>query len=149
MKPSSRAVGEPGTGAYVAKDPPHYPDIQSLRQDRPTLASVSGKWSLLDGMSAIVVGSFCRNQPHQYFPSRPSSPVSRAPALLVDPLLAGPLQRRGHVYAKAARAAGRARDGLPGAHDRVPRPGAGTFAGRGARRLGASRPAVSGGAGNG
>src|SRR5208337_565493 len=46
MKPSSRAVGEPGTGAYVAKDPPHDPDILSLRQDRPSLANVSErvKW---------------------------------------------------------------------------------------------------------
>src|SRR5208337_4867578 len=46
MKPSSRAVGEPGTGASVAKDPPHDPDILSLRRNRPTLASVSGrvKW---------------------------------------------------------------------------------------------------------
>src|SRR5208337_493919 len=42
MKPSSRAGGEPGTGAYVVKDPPHYPDILSLRQDCPSLASVSG-----------------------------------------------------------------------------------------------------------
>ena len=40
------------------KEHPHYPDILSLRQNRPTLASVSGRWSLLDGMSAIVVGSF-------------------------------------------------------------------------------------------
>src|SRR5208337_2192217 len=31
MKPSSRAVGEPGTGAYVAKDSWHDSDIHSVR----------------------------------------------------------------------------------------------------------------------
>jgi len=42
----------------IIKDHPHCPDILSLRQNRPTLANVSGRWSLLDGMSAIVAGSF-------------------------------------------------------------------------------------------
>jgi len=42
----------------IVKDHPHHPDILSLRQDRPTLASVSGRWSLLDGMRAIATGSF-------------------------------------------------------------------------------------------
>ena len=48
------------------------------------------------------MGSFCRNQPHQYFSSRPFPQVSDAPALLLDPLLPGPLQRRGLVYARIA-----------------------------------------------
>ncbi len=34
-----------------------------LRQNRPTLASVSKRWSLLDGMSVIVVGSFYGTNP--------------------------------------------------------------------------------------
>ena len=55
----SRALAE------VVKDPPQCPNILSLRQECPSLASVSGKWSLLDGMSAIATGSFCRNQSHQ------------------------------------------------------------------------------------
>src|SRR5208337_260104 len=42
----------------IDKDHPHYPDILSLRQNCPTFASVSGSWSLLDGMSAIATGSF-------------------------------------------------------------------------------------------
>ena len=92
----------------IVNDHPHCPDILSLRQKCPSLASVSGKWSLLDGMSAIATGSFRRNQSHQYFSSRPFSPVSHAPALLLDPLLPGPLQRRGLVHARAARALGRA-----------------------------------------
>src|SRR5271157_4345492 len=46
----------------IAKDGRHDPDILSLRQDCPTLAGVSGKWSLVDGMSAIEVGSFCRSR---------------------------------------------------------------------------------------
>jgi len=54
----------------IDKDHLHDPDILTLRQDCPTLACVSGKWFHLDGMSAVVVGSSCRNQPHQYFPSR-------------------------------------------------------------------------------
>jgi hypothetical protein len=46
MKPSSMAIGEPGTGAYVVKDHPQESDILSLRRNRPTLASGSGrvKW---------------------------------------------------------------------------------------------------------
>gem|GEM_PF-3985911 len=90
------------------KDSPHCPDIRSLRQKCPRLASVSGKWSLLDGMSAIATGSFCRNQSNQYLASRPFSPVSHAPALRLDPLLPGPLQRRGLAHARAARDLGRA-----------------------------------------
>src|SRR5271157_3130731 len=115
----------------IEKDHPHYPDILSLRQNCPSLGSVSGTWSPLDGTSAIVVGSFCRNQPHQYFSLRPFSPVSHAPALLLDPLIPGPLQRRGLVYARAARTAGRARGGLPCAHDRDPGPRAGNIPRRG------------------
>src|SRR5208337_5146028 len=107
--------------------------IHSLRQDCPTLASVSGTWSLLDGRSAIAMGSFCRNRAPSIPLTRAFSPVSHAPALLLDPLLPGPLQRRGLVYARAARAAGRAGDGLPGAHDRHTRPRAGNVTRRGAR----------------
>src|SRR5271157_2637782 len=59
-------------------------------------------------MSAIATGSFCRNRSYQYLSSRPFSPVSHAIALLLDPLLPGPLQRRGLVHARAARALGRA-----------------------------------------
>jgi len=47
----------------IFKDHPHYPDILSLRQDCPSLASVSGTCSLLNGIRAIATGSFCRNQP--------------------------------------------------------------------------------------
>jgi len=43
----------------IDKDHPHYPDILSLRQNCPSLASVSGTWSLLDDTSAIAMGSFC------------------------------------------------------------------------------------------
>ena len=50
-----------------AKHHAHSPDILSLRQDCPNSASVSGSCSLLDGTSALVVGSFCLNQPHQDF----------------------------------------------------------------------------------
>src|SRR5271157_5243465 len=57
----------------IDKDHPHYPDILSLRQDRPNLASVSGICFPLYGLSAIVVGSFCRNQSHQYISSLLSS----------------------------------------------------------------------------
>src|SRR5271157_1231475 len=103
MKPSSRAVGEPGTGAYVAKDHLHDPDIVSLRQHCPTLAGVSGKWSLVDGMSATATGSFLAEPTDQAIFSRPFSPVSHAPALLLDPLLPGPYQRRRLVHARAAR----------------------------------------------
>ena len=63
MKPSSRAVGEPGTGAYVVKDHPHDPVILSLLQDCPDLANVSRTWSLLDGTSATATSSFRRNRP--------------------------------------------------------------------------------------
>src|SRR5208337_4243885 len=42
----------------IAKDPPHYPDILSLRQDCPSLVSVSGTCSLFDGMCTIATGSF-------------------------------------------------------------------------------------------
>jgi hypothetical protein len=37
----------------IGKDPPHCPDILSLRQDCPSLASVSGISFLLDGTSAL------------------------------------------------------------------------------------------------
>ncbi len=39
----------------IIKDHPHCPDILSLRQNRRTLASVSGRWSLLDGMNAFAI----------------------------------------------------------------------------------------------
>ncbi len=51
---------------------------------------------------------FARTDHHRYLSSRAFSPVSQAPALLLDPLLPGPLQRRGLVHARAARALGRA-----------------------------------------
>ena len=105
---SSRAVGEPGTGASVVKDHPHDPVILSLLQDRPNLESVSVTWSSLDGTSPITLGWLCRTDHHRCLSSRLFPPVSHAPALLLDPLLPGPLQRRGLVYARAARAAGRA-----------------------------------------
>ena len=35
-----------------------FPDILSLRHDCPTLAGFSGKWSLLDGRSAMATGWF-------------------------------------------------------------------------------------------
>ncbi len=69
-------------------------------------------------------------------------------AILLDPLLPGPLQRRGLVYARAAGVAGRAGDGLPGAHDRDLGPRAGNVARRGAHHTRAYRPAVPGASGN-
>jgi len=42
----------------IIKRPSALSRLLSLRQNRPTLVSVSGRWSLLDGMSAIVAGSF-------------------------------------------------------------------------------------------
>ena len=42
----------------IAKDSAHDSDILSLRHDCPTLAGVSGKWSLLDGISAMATGWF-------------------------------------------------------------------------------------------
>ena len=85
-RPFASAARRPES-QQIFKEHPHCPDILSLRQNRPTLASVSGRWSLLDGTSAIVVGSFCRNQPPQNFSSRRFSPASHAPALLLNPLL--------------------------------------------------------------
>ncbi len=55
----------------IFKDHPHYPDILSLRQGCPSLASYYGTCSFLDGMSAIVVGSLCRNQAEEHMPSQP------------------------------------------------------------------------------
>jgi len=83
MKPSSRAVGEPGIGAEVAKDPPHDQVVQSLRQDRASLARISGISSLLDGASAIAMDWFCQNRS----PSLPlitafSPGITRRPAEL-------------------------------------------------------------------
>src|SRR5271157_818145 len=46
------------TSYRIGKEHPHDPDILSLRRDCPTLAGVSGKWSLLDGRSAIATGWF-------------------------------------------------------------------------------------------
>src|SRR5208337_861368 len=46
------------TSYRIGKEHPHDPDILSVRQDCPTLAGVSGKWSLLDGRSAIATGWF-------------------------------------------------------------------------------------------
>jgi hypothetical protein len=46
----------------IVKDPLHDPDILSLRQDCPTLASVAGTCSFLDSMNASATGSFCRNR---------------------------------------------------------------------------------------
>src|SRR5271157_3794417 len=40
----------------IAKDSAHDSDILSLRHHCPTLAGVSGKWSLLDGRSAMATG---------------------------------------------------------------------------------------------
>ena len=75
------------TSYRIGKDHPHDPDILSLRHDCPSLANVSVTWALLDGTSAIVVGSFCRNQPPQNFSSRRFSQASHAHALLLNPLL--------------------------------------------------------------
>ena len=49
----------------IFKEHPHYPDILSLQQDCPSLASVSGTCSLLDGMCAIAMGSFLTDQPDE------------------------------------------------------------------------------------
>ena len=77
----------------IAKDAPDDPDILSLRHDCPTLAGVSGKWSLLDGMSTIATGSFLAEPArsrHLFTAFPPGIPCA---ALLLDPLLPGPLQR--------------------------------------------------------
>ena len=68
----------------IVNDHSHCPDILSLRQKCPSLASVSGKWSLLDGMSAIATGSFAGTNPinsshrdlSRRYPSTCSSPRS-------------------------------------------------------------------------
>src|SRR5208283_3118158 len=86
------------------------------------------------------------SQPDQAMFSRPFLQVSHAPALLLDPLLPEPLQRRRLVHARIARAAGRAGDRLPGAHDRNPRSRTGNLARRGVRHAGTSSPTVPGGA---
>src|SRR5271157_2494660 len=46
------------TSYRIGKEHPHDHDILSLRQDCPTLAGFSGKWSLLDGRSANAAGWF-------------------------------------------------------------------------------------------
>ena len=46
------------TSYRIGKEHPHDPDILSLRRDCPTLAGVSGKWSLLDGRSTMATGWF-------------------------------------------------------------------------------------------
>jgi len=71
----------------IIKDHPHSPDILSVRQNRPTLARVSGTWSLLDGASAIAMGSFRRNRTPSVSRSTAFHRVLHAPALLLDPLL--------------------------------------------------------------
>ena len=104
----------------IAKDAPDDPDILSLRHDCPTLAGVSGKWSLLDGMSTIATGSFLAEQArsrHLFTAFPPGIPCAcSSPRSIVTwtPPAARP------VYVRIARAAGRAVDGLPGAHDRIP-----------------------------
>jgi len=45
--------------------------IMILRQDRPTLASVSGICFLLGGINSTATGSFCLNQPDEGVSSRP------------------------------------------------------------------------------
>jgi len=84
--------------------------------------SVSGTCSLFDGMCTIATGSFLAEPTRSSHLLTAFPPAIHAHTLLLDPLLPGPLQRRGLVYARAARAAGRAGDGLPGAHDWDPRP---------------------------
>ena len=68
--PLGRRAGQ-NLSAQIFKDHPHYPDILSLRQGCPSLASYYGTCSFLDGMSAIVVGSLCRNQVEEHMPSQP------------------------------------------------------------------------------
>ena len=104
----------------IAKDAPDDPDILSLRHDCPTLAGVSGKWSLLDGMSTIATGSFLAEPArsrHLFTAFPPGIPCAcSSPRSIVTwtPPAARPCVRA------IARAAGRAVDGLPGAHDRIP-----------------------------
>ena len=70
-RPSAWATRGPESLSRIFKDHPHYPDILSLRQGCPSLASYYGTCSFLDGMSAIVVGSLCRNQAEEHMPSQP------------------------------------------------------------------------------
>ena len=46
------------TSSRIGKEHPHDPDILSLWHDCPTLAGFSGKWSFLDGRSAMATGWF-------------------------------------------------------------------------------------------
>src|SRR5271165_929322 len=45
----------------IVKDQPPDPDILSLQQGCPSLASVSGTWPFLDCTSAIALGLFCQS----------------------------------------------------------------------------------------
>src|SRR5271166_5231160 len=61
---------------------------------------------ILDGRSAMATSSFLAEASRSSRLFTTFSQVSHAPALLLDPLLPGPLQRRGLVHARAARALG-------------------------------------------
>ena len=102
----------------IAKDAPDDPDILSLRHDCPTLAGVSGKWYLIDGMSTIATGSFLAGQPDQGIFSRPFLQVFHGLLFssihcYLDPSSGRPL------YTRIARLlAGRWM--ITSAHDRIP-----------------------------
>src|SRR5208337_4029632 len=68
----------------VVKERPHRPYIMILRQDRPTLASVSGIGFLIDGINAVATGSLWRSQPDGDIGS-PPPPVPHAAAVHIDP----------------------------------------------------------------
>ena len=94
----------------IDKDHPHYPNILSLRQNCPTFASVSGSWSLLDGMSAIATGSFLAepNRSSYLFTAFPPGIPCACPSPRSIVTWTPPAARR--CAARAARAAGRAGD---------------------------------------
>jgi len=73
------------TSYRIGKEHPHDPDILSLRHDCPTLAGVSGKWSLLDGRSAMATGWFPSLSDGVRGPSHPPGgcSVTRPPSCCV------------------------------------------------------------------
>src|SRR5271157_4446869 len=73
------------TSYRIGKEHPHDPDILSLRHDCPTLAGFSGKWSLLDGRSAIATGWFPSLSDRVRGPSHPPGgcSVTRPPTCRV------------------------------------------------------------------
>ncbi len=73
------------TSYRIGKEHPHDPDTLSIRHDCPTLAAVSGKWSLLDSRSAMAMGWFPSLSDGVRGPSHPAGgcSVTRPPSCCV------------------------------------------------------------------